>query len=495
MKKLLSVLLTFVMMFSLASVSAFAADTGTITISTPNKGTVYNIYKMLDIDSATSDYSLVTYKVAEKWENFFKDGTGALDYVSIAQNGAVTAKSTLTQTTAPEFAALAMKYAKDNGIAADKTMTANGTDDVVFTGLDLGYYLVDTSIGVLCGLTTTQPTASIALKNHVPTIRKQVEEDSNTGTGTSAWGEKNTADIGQVVNFDVTIDAQAGAENYVYHDVMDEGLTLKKDTTTPLVVKYHQASSGNTTELDEGTDYTFAVTADNGFTITFAEDTLKDIKGQDKFYILYSAVLNEKADSAGEKNKCWLTFGDHHKTEEDFTMTYCYGYEIVKTDAANTMLDGAKFKMYTTNTPGAEPIKLFKIAENSYRKPTEAEITAGTNIETEIEVKLVDNKAVARITGFDSDIYYIEESQNPNGYNAMVGFREITISDDNVYAEYNADTSYKPGTGIQVINQKGAVLPTTGGMGTMMFVLIGTVVVLGTGVLLVTKKRMSMIDD
>ena len=130
MKKLLAILLTFAMVFSLASVSVFAANEGKITITTRNAGTEYNIYKILDVDSTTADHSLVTYKVADKWAGFFAT-SAALNYVSIDENGAVTAKSTFTQTSAPEFAALAMAYAKANGITSDGTKTANGTDDVV----------------------------------------------------------------------------------------------------------------------------------------------------------------------------------------------------------------------------------------------------------------------------------------------------------------------------------------------------------------------------
>ena len=76
----------------------------------------------------------------------------------------------------------------------------------------------------------------------------------------------------------------------------------------------------------------------------------------------------------------------------------------------------------------------------------------------------------------------------------MVGFKTVTISNGNVYAEFDSN-NYKAGTGVQVINQKGAVLPTTGGMGTMLFVTFGAIAVIGAGVLLVTKKRMSMIED
>lgn len=504
MKKLLSILLTFVMVFSFVGMTASATEetNGKITITKPAKDTEYNIYRILKVDTHTDDYSSVTYRVADGWEAFF-DMPEVQEYIAKDGNGAITGKSTFTQSTAPAFAKLAIEYAKNptnNVEPYCDPIIANGSDDVVFSNLKLGYYLVDTSIGALCGLTTTQPNASVSLKNLTPTITKQVEEDSNAGTDTSAWSNENTADIDQIVNYDVTIYAQAGAENYVYHDKFDDAFNLIYDNTKGggedgIVVKYHKASPSETRNLQKGVEYTISTNTNNcSFEIAFDQSFLSTLSAEDRIYILYSAKLNSNATSEGNINEGWLSYGDNHKTATAVATTYTYGFEIVKTDAMSNMLAGAKFKLFANETD-TEAISLVKLNDNSYRRATEAEIAEGANVVTEIEVKLIDNKSIAKVHGFDNDVYYLRETENPKGYNAMVGNKIITISNSDIEASFDADGAYKPGTGVQVINQKGTVLPTTGGMGTTLFVSLGAIVVMGTGVLLVTKKRMSMIDD
>ncbi|MBM6687059.1 hypothetical protein H9X89_16030, partial [Faecalicatena contorta] len=88
-----------------------------------------------------------------------------------------------------------------------------------------GYYLVDTTVGTLCSLNTTNPDAVMEEKNDLPGINKEVKEDS-----TDSWGDENTAEIGQTVEFQTTISAKPGAESYVLHDVMSAGLTLDPDS-------------------------------------------------------------------------------------------------------------------------------------------------------------------------------------------------------------------------------------------------------------------------
>lgn len=504
MKKLLSILLTFVMVFSFVGMTASAAETttGTITISKPAEGTKYNVYRIFDIQSHSENYDSVAYRVSEKWSNFFSTGSEALNYVTIDANGAVTKKADFTQENAPAFAKLAIEYAKDpdkgitpdNGTTDNSPITATGSADVVFEGLTLGYYLVDTSVGAFCGLTTTQPTATVRLKNVAPTMEKTVEEDS-----TGEYGITNTADLYQTVNFKIVINAQAGAQNYIYHDVMGEGLTLDKNS---IRVQLHESGATDAVPWVEGEndDYIIHYDCDDGctFGIELNQEADEGLTTGDIIYIYYSAKLNEKATSEGVKNTGRLSYGDGHFTTPSETTTYTYSFDIVKTDAANppTMLDGAEFELYEEQED-ATPIWLYMENDNEYRRATEEEKAnpeANPNITTTIKVKLSGGKAVANIRGLDNDDYYLKETKNPDGYNAMVGFKEIIINNDDNLAEFN-DGVYSQNTGIQVVNSRGTVLPTTGGMGTTLFVSLGAIVVMGTGVLLVTKKRMSMIDD
>ena len=503
MKKLLSILLTFVMVFSMTSIVAFADEPeGKITISNPTQGTEYNIYRIFDVQSHSDNYDSIAYRVSEKWlkSGFFNEGSEALNYVTIDANNAVTKKAAFTQETAPAFAKLAIEYAKnpengitpDNGTTDNSAIEATGSADVIFDKLPLGYYLVDTSVGAFCGLTTTQPTATIQPKNVAPTMEKQVEEDSTGGFGTT-----NTADLGQIVNFKVTIRAQAGAQNYIYHDKMGEGLTLDNSSVK---VQFHKSGATDLVDWQEGQDKDFIIHSDCADGCTFGvelnQEADEGLTTGDIIYITYSAVLNEKATSEGVENTGSLSYGDKHVTVDSTTKTYCYSFDIVKTDAANppTMLDGAEFELYEEQGD-ATPILFYMENEKEYRRATAEEINGNDpKVTKTIKVKLSGGKSVANIRGLDNDDYYLKETKNPDGYNAMVGFKEIIINDKDNRAVFNGD-AYSQNTGVQVVNSKGAVLPTTGSMGTTAFVAFGSIVALATGVLLVTKKRMSMIDD
>lgn len=130
--------------------------------------------------------------------------------------------------TAPAFAKAALEFAKgeNSGVSCISEVAETPADEdavtvtVTFTDLELGYYLVDSSLGALCSLNTTDPNATIKEKNDPPSLDKKVMEDS-----TGEYGESNTADIGETVFFKATITAQPGAENYVLHDTMSAGLS------------------------------------------------------------------------------------------------------------------------------------------------------------------------------------------------------------------------------------------------------------------------------
>ena len=215
-KRLASLLLALVLVFALA-VPAFAeGETGSITINDAVVGQTYTIYQILDLESYNTSANAYAYKATTAWNTFINSDAIKGTYVEVDAQGYVTWK---TGADAAAFAKAAQKYAKDNSIANQGSVTAT-TTTVSFTGLDLGYYLIDTTLGTLCSLDTTNPDVVMEEKNEVPTNVKTVEEDS-----THNYGEKNDADIGQTVNFNSTITAQAGAENYVFHDTMSTGLT------------------------------------------------------------------------------------------------------------------------------------------------------------------------------------------------------------------------------------------------------------------------------
>ena len=199
MKKIISLILALMLIASL-SVTAFAdeIETGSITINGVGTGVTYEIYKLLDLESYDVTAGAYSYKANAAWVDFFASEE-AKAYMATDADGYVTWAMTEDDDTKAAFAKLALAYAKENDIDPVKSSKNDGefviTDNAgKFSDLELGYYLVDSTMGALCGLTTTNPDASINAKNGIPTIDKQVNEDS-----TAQWGATNTADIGQTV--------------------------------------------------------------------------------------------------------------------------------------------------------------------------------------------------------------------------------------------------------------------------------------------------------
>ena len=223
--------------------------TGSITINDAEPGHTYNAYQVLVLESFNTEpgKEAYSYKANPEWEQWLKNE--ATQYASFDNQGYVTWVA--DESAAAAFAKAAIAHAKEENIQPDKTVTADGTT-VELTGLNLGYYLVDTSLGTLCSLDTTTTGVEMFEKNEQPPVKKEVKEDS-----TGDWGDKNTAEIGQTVEFQTTIGAKPGAESYVLHDVMSAGLTLDPDSIVATgLIKGQDANTGDyhvvTTGLSDG---------------------------------------------------------------------------------------------------------------------------------------------------------------------------------------------------------------------------------------------------
>lgn len=491
MKKLFTLMLAALMLLTLA-VPAFAAEeTGSITINGIGDSTVYEVYQILDLESYNSTTGAYSYKVNAKWTGFFATAE-ALQYVTIDEAGYVTWTAAEDDDTVAGFAKLALAYAKANGIAPVKSSTKDGdmtktTDSETgkasgkFEGLALGWYLVDSNVGALCGLTTTNPNAYVNAKNGAPTIDKAVQEDS-----TEQWGDVNSADIGQIVNFRTTINVHAGAENYVLHDVMSETLDFKGVSKVEHIVP----GTNTTTELTLGEDYT-VVTGDDledecTFEVNFTKKFCDSLETNDKIVIYYNAMLLRGAIIAGtgNTNEATLEYGEGHTTTTDKTTTYTYKFDIVKTDSQNTLIDGAEFRIYDAATGGNEVAVVLMDDQVTYRRARADE--------TGVPIVVKDGKVT--VAGFDNGTYYLEETVAPAGYNKLTARQKFIISDGNLDAVFN-DGIFSTGSGVHVVNKTGTRLPETGGTGTIIFVTVGAVVMLACGVLLFTKKRMSQIAE
>lgn len=493
MKKLISLILV-VMLVASMSVAAFAAEEpGSITINNVREGNVYEIYKMLDL-SINDSGTAYTYTVNADWAEFFAT-EDALQYVSINAAGAVSWATTEDDTTKAAFAKLALQWAEDNGIVPVKTSTKEG-DFVItgttgkFSGLELGYYLVDSTMGALCGLTTTRPEGIIDAKNGAPTVSKQVLEDS-----TEQWDTHNTADIGQVVQYRVTITVHAGAQNYVLHDAMEEGLDFLGVTG---IEHIRPGESTHPTPAEKYTVKTTGITDGCDFEVVFSQEFCDEMQTNDKIVVSYKAILNDKAEiftstenqDQDNQNTAWLTFGeskgdeDPHKSNESTVTTSTFAVDIVKTDSDKNLIDGAKFKIYASETGNDEVAVVLNADGDGYIRA--ADETAGV----EIEVK----GGIIRVEGLDNGTYYLEETQEPEGYNKLTARQKFIVGDGNLYAVLSAEGAYQS-SGVQVVNNTGSRLPETGGIGTLLFTILGGSTALGTGVVLVTKKRMSNIEE
>lgn len=484
MKKIISVLLALVMTLAL-SVTALAAGTNTITVTGAQKDETYKIYKMLDL-SVNADKTAYTYTVNEKWAAFFAEGGAGAAYVDINDQGYVTWKTGMDAADKMEaFGKAAAAYATTKNIAvAAAAQTPAEDGKITFSGLDSGYYLITSTNGTLAMVDTTptKPDATVKEKNPDSTIDKQVQEDS-----TGNYGDKNDADVGQTVNFKVAITVKKGAKNYVMHDHMTTGLTFNEDSV----------KIGG---LTKGTDYT-VVTENLGdgctFHVVFDQDYLDTITGDTTLTVEYSAVLNGNAVAAKpETNKAKLTWGDESHTEWVPTETYTwkidvYKYTVVKATeegAADTekALANAQFVLYKT----VKNVKYYAVVDAT------SKITGWTTEGVKPEENADESKTYASvfttpasgkftITGLDSDTYYLEEIVAPAGYNVLSGPVKVIINDKGevIYNETVVDT-------VKVLNQTGTELPSTGGMGTTIFYVLGGVLMAGAFVLLVVRKRM-----
>ena len=481
MKKIISMLLALMLIATLSATAFAAEETGSITINGVSSAT-YEIYRMLDLESYNVESGAYSYTVNANWAAFLQTDE-AKAYLATDAQGYVTWVAAEDDDTKATFAKEALAYAKENGIAPVKSSKNDGEFVVtgstgVFSDLPLGYYLVDSTVGALCGLTTTNPNASINAKNHIPTIDKQVLEDS-----TNQWGDANTADIGQTVEYRVTISVHAGAENYTLHDQMGAGLTFKGVTKVERVIPGNQTS-----ELD-ASDYTVTsqdLADDCTFEVAFSKEFCDELETNDKIIVHYNAMLNRNAviNGEGNKNTAWLTFGEGGKSNVEEVVTKTFSVDIIKTDSSNKLIDGAVFKIYDADV-GGNVVKVVMTDDGkAYRRAREDE--------TGVEIVVTGGKMT--VLGLDNGTYYLEETVAPDGYNKLASRQKFIVSDANLDSVFNGEI-YSTGSGVHVVNKTGSMLPETGGMGTMLFTLVGTLAVLATGVVLVTRKRMSKIED
>ena len=483
-RKLTSLLLALVMVFALAVTVAAEGTTetikGSITVENPIEGQNYTAYKIFDVvyDDADPRHYSYTIKDNSEWFSTVQSYANGLTLTQV--EGTNTFVVTTTGDFSPAAFADALKKALDNNPTAfaGKELTKSGTPAKATVTVDeLGYYFVTSTNGALCNLTTTNPEVTIYDKNNVPFEKTKTVDN-------------NDFKVGDTVTFNITgkVPDYTGFKTYTYliTDTMSKGLTFNA-TSVQVKVGDDVLTAGNTT-------YTLATggAADNyTFKVTIY---VKNYAVGLPIEVTYTATLNENAVAKISTNKAELTYSNDPTNDSQTgkipskeVEVYSSKIAIEKVEklaegATETpkKLEGAKFVLYKEDTTGGTTTTKYykKWADTDTAKAVTwvDKITDATEVTTDKDGK-------ASFDGLANGTYHLVETKAPAGYNQLTAPVTITVNGGTTETALTVTE--------RVENQAGTLLPSTGGMGTTIFYVLGFVLVVGAGVLLVTKKRMS----
>ena len=501
-RKLASLLLALVMVFALAT-TAFAQDVtvagggkGSITISNAAKGETYAIYKLFDA-TVSEDGSSIAYTgtVPEGLSTYFtKDKNGYISATAEAKDGANMSEGLKAALKTWTTTARAISSAESNGSA------------LTFKELPYGYYVVTTSQGnSVISVDSTMPNVDIVDKNSsTPSGLTKTATATATGTDKSfSIGDTVTYTVRfKTSNYDGAGEKAKKIVSYTIEDTLPDFLEDVK--VTSIIVD----NDGDETTIDDQTKLNAQFNEDKKIVIDWYD------KANDQFLydngatitITYTAVVTEKAtiDGAGNTNKVtvkWTTEGSDKpgpgelKQEETI---YTYAIALKKVNDKGVALPGAVFEFPFYVEVDAD-------TDGAY-------IYAGTTAKEGLTNKITTpDSGVIVVKGVKSGAYKITEVKAPDGYNKLTGSVTVvakqtgaTSTNTTVYLDENGDTTKTQtdkevkveipdiaATAVVVVNKAGTQLPSTGGMGTTIFYVLGSALVLGAVVLLVTKKRMS----
>ena len=514
-KKIASLLLALLMVFSLAA----AASAATVTNQTSHSYAAYRIFSGTQAENSVplgdvewgagvDGAALLTalkgdsrFNVGTDDANIFASCTTALDVAEVLS-------------AYPDKSAVAKAFA--NVAAQHLTTTATSIAvDATNVELPAGYYLlVDTSTP---GQDDARNTALLQMTNQnitiegkysVPSVDKSVQDTDGS------WGESADWEIGSDVPFKLEGTLPTNYEDYeayqyVFHDTLSAGLQLNGtfDETDPTKVL-----SGVTVQVgdtDIGSNFTITYT---NHQLTVACNNLKAIPGLTKdsqIVVEYTAELLSTAviGGTGNKNEVYLEYandpnatgdGATSNTKTDEVLVFTYALDVTKVDGKDgtTTLANAEFVLLSSDKTKAAKVSNGKLVEW-------VTVSDGTKLTSGSDGKFV-------IAGLDAGSYYLRETKAPAGYNLLgndIGITIIATLDksennpsltalkisvqnrpDATATESNGDVT----TGIVstiVKNVAGAQLPLTGGIGTTVFYIAGSVLVLTAAVLSVTRKR------
>ncbi len=529
MKKIISLLLVALLAFSL-STAVFAAD---ITIDGGLTGETYDVYKIFDATSSDTnndgkidENDAVAYSIdsdstagAPVWSFFTSDLT-AVNGVYTNNTYGLTFTPSASDTTVYFVSSTmddtkAAKLAEDlkesistltNAKVGSITIEESGTNKLT---VGTGYYFVNSSLGSLCSLATENSEQTIEEKNSAPTLTK-LEMDSNDDTlaAASITASAASMQIGDTIWYKIVVtDGKGTDKDIVVYDVMSPGLTLDANSFT--VSK--KVGTAAETPVDSGsTTWAYAAlttvptgfaTGSSGFTVTINADLVASLDENDTVTIIFRAKMDQDA-VAGTKetNTAWLEYSAQTGTQASVT-ALTYKFDVLKYDADDTnkaQLPGAVFELRDGDTV----VKLIKVSDTEYRvadadevggtasshKPTTGTTPAPVAIDSLVSdfVTVASDNIV--ITGVDVDSgngtapkahnYRLVEIMAPEGFNLMSEAVTVTVAAENNLV-------------VEVPNQAGTILPSTGGIGTTIFYILGGIFAVGAAVILIARKRVS----
>lgn len=494
LKRVLAVLLTAIMTFAMATTAFAAAPKGSLTVKVNAKNTLegqtIKVYKLFDLSVSRKSYNYVvneTYKtmIATALE-LSGDSTSEELYNKLAEYDN---NPTAIQKFADDFTTAALQ-------AGTKETATSGTLGKVtshqFTGLEYGYYLVyQTGTKELQSslVNVDEAEETVNLKGEAPSIEKTAD--------------KETVEIGQVVTYTITgtIPDTTGYDNYVYKikDTLTDGLDFVKNAQGDAQVGTDYAVS---VQIKNGASSTPTATLSGNGNRTMTLDLSQWIrenqasKGQE-FTVTYYAKVNENA-VVTEKNSASLEYGNDQDNTTETTpseaKTPTYPLQIHKSIKGqdNSFLAGATFQLYKSaeDANGKKNPIAVTGSEGSYTvDPTSqnfdmVSIGHGTTVSQGVNLKL---------NGLAAGDYWLVETKAPDGYSGITAPIKITI-EKSTDTEVNNWTISKDNTPeadkiIDIENSAGTLLPETGGMGTILFTVVGVALILIIAASFVISRR------